>query len=82
MLCSESKAIIFTSFALGMLLFVTETDANNSSLGNIVKNLVTNMEQSTVWDENLHFSLIFAEFVIKRMSFSKSGNLAFQIKSN
>ncbi|XP_039955811.1 uncharacterized protein LOC126754991 [Bactrocera neohumeralis] len=66
MLCLERKAIIFTLFALGILLCVSETEADNLDLGNIVKNLLSNMERSTVWDENMHFSLIFAEFIIKQ----------------
>ncbi|XP_028897669.2 uncharacterized protein LOC105214544 [Zeugodacus cucurbitae] len=66
MLCPERKTIVFTLFALGIVLSVAQAEVNKLNLGNLVKNLLTNMERGTVWDEHLHFSLIFAEFIIKQ----------------
>ncbi|XP_067633129.1 uncharacterized protein [Eurosta solidaginis] len=67
---SDRKICIFL-FTLAFILSVvpaqrTYLTNSNINLGNLVKNLLTNMEQSKVWDENLHFALIFSEFIIKQ----------------
>ncbi|XP_053964749.1 uncharacterized protein LOC128867509 [Anastrepha ludens] len=70
MLCSERKTvIIFCAMVLAISVTQAETNylnKNKLNLGNIVRNLLINMERSKVWDENLHFALIFSEFIIKQ----------------
>ncbi|XP_036332709.1 uncharacterized protein LOC118744058, partial [Rhagoletis pomonella] len=74
MLCSKRKAILLF-FTMVFAFAVTQTQSvylnqkqnqNKLNLGNLVRNLLTNMERSAVWDENLHFSLIICEFIIKQ----------------
>uniref|UniRef100_W8C3C8 Uncharacterized protein n=1 Tax=Ceratitis capitata TaxID=7213 RepID=W8C3C8_CERCA len=64
MLCSERKTVTLF-FSLLVMCAVAEAESN-LNMGVLVRNLLTNMERSAVWDENLHFALIFSDFIIKQ----------------
>lgn len=64
MLCSERKTV--TLFLTLLVICAVAEAESNLNMGVLVRNLLTNMERSAVWDENLHFALIFSDFIIKR----------------